>query len=54
MTIQWTRNGQPCDAPNGYNVADYFPGVDVTTATREELSLVYLGDDEDGIGVTIR
>lgn len=37
---------------DGYTFRDYFPGVDLGTATPEELAAAYLGVDCDGIAVS--
>lgn len=50
----WTKNAIVIDSPSGYNVADYFPGVDVLTASTEQLNDAYLGEDADGVGVVLQ
>lgn len=38
------------DAPDGYNAYDYYPVDDIATATADELTAAYRGEDSDGIG----
>ena len=35
----------------GYSLRDYFPGLDLDSASKDELAAAYLGPDCDGIGV---
>jgi hypothetical protein len=45
------RNVTGLPVVDGYRFADYFPGVDLTNTTADELRVAYLGPDADGIGV---